>query len=44
MANARKAVKKTSTVGRAGKAGKEAQLVGQVCFVFGLFTDCSTIV
>lgn len=44
MANARKAVKKTSTVSRAGKAGKEAQLVGQVCFVLWLFTDCSTTV
>ena len=44
MANARKAVKRTSTVGRAGKAGKEAQLVGQHCFVLWLFTACYTTV
>lgn len=34
MANARKQVKKQSNAGRAGKAGKEAQLV--LCFVMVL--------
>jgi hypothetical protein len=32
MANARKKVKNQSNVGRTGKAGKEAQLVGVLCF------------
>lgn len=32
MANARKQVKRISTVGRAGKAGKEALLVSDPCF------------
>jgi hypothetical protein len=41
MANARRQVKRASTVGRAGKAGKEAQLVGEVCFVLSMMHDCS---
>ena len=38
MANARKAVKKQSNVGRAGKAGKEAVLVSVVMNLLALVT------